>query len=111
VLAEAEVDGERLTDEETLYFCFLLMVAGNETTRNATTGGMIALIEHPEQRERLRRSPELLPSAIEEILRWVSPVMHFARIVTRDTEIRGQPIRAGQKVVMWYPSANRDEDR
>ncbi|MGH2599443.1 MAG: cytochrome P450 [Dehalococcoidia bacterium] len=110
ILSDAEVDDERLSDEDILLFCFLLMVAGNETTRNATTGGMLALIEHPEQRQRLMDDPSLLPSAIEEILRWVSPVMHFARIATQDTEIRGQPIRAGEKVVMWYPAANRDEE-
>jgi cytochrome P450 len=110
VLSEAEVEGERLSDQDILIFCYLLILAGNETTRNATSGGMLALIEHPEQRRRLMDDRSLMPSAIEEILRWVSPVMHFARIVTRDTEIRGQPVKANDKVVMWYPSANRDED-
>jgi cytochrome P450 len=110
VLVDAEIDGERLTDEELLHFCFLLIVAGNETTRNAISGGLLALFEHPEQRERLRRAPELLPSAVEEILRWVSPVMHMARTATRDVEIRGQMIRAGERVLLWYPSANRDEE-
>jgi cytochrome P450 len=110
VLVEADIDGERLSDEEVLFFCFLLIVAGNETTRNATTGGMLALLDHPEQHERLREDPSLLPGTIEEILRWTSPVLHMARVATRDVELRGQQILAGQKLVMWYPSANRDEE-
>jgi cytochrome P450 len=109
VLAGAEVDGERLTDEEILWFCFLLIVAGNETTRNATSGGMLALVEHPVQRAKLQADPSLLPGAIEEILRWTSPVMHMARVATRDVELGGQLIKANQKLVLWYPSANRDE--
>jgi cytochrome P450 len=109
VLVDADVDGEALTEEELLFFGFLLIIAGNETTRNAVSGGMLALIEHPEQRDRLLADPSLIPSGVEEILRYVSPVMHMARIATRDTEIRGQPVRAGEKVLMWYPSANRDE--
>ena len=110
VLVDAEVDGERLTDEEILFFSYLLILAGNETTRNATSGGMLALVEHPDQRDRLLADPSLLPSAIEEMLRWTSPVMHMARHATRDVEMRGQTIRAGEKVLLWYPSANRDEN-
>jgi cytochrome P450 len=110
ILSEAEVDGERLSDEDILLFCFLLMVAGNETTRNATSGGMLALMQYPDQRQRLLDDRSLIASGVEEILRWVSPVMHFARICTRDTEIRGQIVKAGEKIVMWYPSANRDEE-
>ncbi len=110
VLVESDIYGEKLTDEELLYFCFLLIVAGNETTRNATSGGLLALAQHPEQRARLLADPSLIPTAVEEILRWTSPVMHMARLCVRDTEIRGQPIKAGEKVVMWYPSANRDAD-
>jgi cholest-4-en-3-one 26-monooxygenase len=109
VLTGAEIDGESLTDEEILYFCYLLVLAGNETTRNAISGGMLALFEHPDERERLRAEPALLPSAVEEILRWTSPVMHMARIATRDVELHGQQIRKGEKVLLWYPSANRDE--
>ncbi|HZQ36070.1 MAG TPA: cytochrome P450 [Dehalococcoidia bacterium] len=109
-LLEADIDGERLTDEEVLYFCFLLIVAGNETTRNATTGGLLALFEHPEQRERLQDDLALLPTAIEEILRWTSPVTHMSRTATQDAEVGGQLIRAGEKLTMWYPSANRDEE-
>ena len=71
---------------------------------------MQALIEHPEQFERLRDQPELLDSAVEEMLRWTSPVVHFARTVTQDTEVRGVPMKAGETLAMWYPSANRDED-
>jgi cytochrome P450 len=109
VLLDAEVDGEQLSEEEILFFCYLLILAGNETTRNAISGGLLALIEHPEQFAKLRARPELLPSAVEEILRWTSPVTHMARYVTRDAEVLGQPIKQGEKVVMWYPSANRDE--
>lgn len=109
-LVQAEIDGEPMPDQEILSYAILLILAGNETTRNATSGGMQALIEHPDQHERLRDQPELLDSAVEEMLRWTSPVVHFARTVTRDTEIRGVPIRAGESLAMWYPSANRDED-
>ncbi len=110
IITNAEIDGERLTDGDILLFNFLLLLAGNETTRNAISGGMLALIENPEQRQRVLDDPSLCTPLTEEILRWTSPVMHFARFCTRDTEIRGQMIKAGEKVVMWYPSINRDED-
>jgi len=109
VLVGADIEGDVLTDEEILFFCFLLIVAGNETTRNATSGGMLALAQHPEQRQKLLADPALLPGAIEEILRWTSPVLHMARVATTDAELGGQLIRKGQKLIMWYPSANRDE--
>ncbi len=109
-LVQAEIDGEPMPDHQILSYAILLILAGNETTRNATSGGMQALIEHPQQFERLREQPDLLDSAIEEMLRWTSPVVHFARTVTRDTEIRGVPIKEGETLAMWYPSANRDED-
>ena len=109
-LVEAEIDGEPLSEMDILSYAILLILAGNETTRNATSGGLLALIEHPEQFERLRREPALLDSAIEEILRWTSPVIHFARTVTRDVEMRGTLLREGQTLALWYPSANRDED-
>ena len=109
-LVEAEIDGEPMPEHMILSYAILLILAGNETTRNATSGGMQALIENPEQFERLRDQPELLDSAVEEMLRWTSPVVHFARTVTRDTEIRGVPIKEGETLAMWYPSANRDED-
>jgi cholest-4-en-3-one 26-monooxygenase len=84
-------------------------VAGNETTRNALSHGMHALIDHPDQYRMLVENPALVPSATEEILRWASPVMYFRRNVTRDTEVRGQKIQAGDKIGIWYISANRDE--
>jgi cholest-4-en-3-one 26-monooxygenase len=109
LLTESELDGEVLTDEDVLWFCFLLILAGNETTRNAISGGLIALCENPKERAKLQADMGLLPSAVEEILRWVSPVMHMARVATQDTEIAGQKIAKGERVVMWYPSVNRDE--
>ena len=109
VLVNASVDGEQLTEMEFDSFFLLLAVAGNETTRNLISGGMLALIEHPEQRARLLKDPSLIPSAVEEMLRWVTPVMYFRRTATRDTELRGQKIKENDKVVMYYPSANRDE--
>ena len=110
VLLQAEIDGRRVSDEEFENFFFLLAVAGNETLRTSIPGGMLALFEHPDQRARLLAEPTLLPTAIEEMLRWVSPVMSFRRTATRDTELRGRQIKAGQKVVVYYASANRDED-
>lgn len=110
LLCGSEVDGEALSDEEILWFCFLLILAGNETTRNAISGGLLTLCQHPEERARLQADMSLLPSAIEEILRWVSPVTHMAREATADAEIRGQKITKGDRLVVWYPSVNRDED-
>ena len=92
-------------------FMTLLLVAGNETTRNAMTGGMIALIENPEERAKLITNPDLMPSAVEEIVRWVSPVLNFKRTLTQDTELRGQRLREGDTVLLLYASANRDEDQ
>jgi cytochrome P450 len=111
VLLRAEVDGARLSPLDVDLFFMLLMNAGSETTRNLITGGTLALFEHPEQRARLTAEPELLPTAIEEMLRWVTPVMHFRRTARHDTELGGQQIREGDKVVMWYSSANRDESQ
>jgi len=109
VLMRAEVDGERLTELEFDLFFLLLAVAGNETTRNAISGGMLALLEHPEQWRRLQADPSLLPRAVEEILRWVTPVMHFQRTATREVEIGGRRISEGDRVAMYYVAANRDE--
>jgi len=110
VLAEAEIDGHRLDDEDLLNFAFLLLVAGNETTRNLIALGTLALIAHPDQCRLLVDDPALIPGAVEEMLRWNSPVVHMARTATTDVEIRGQLIRAGDVVVMLYQSANRDEE-
>lgn len=110
VLAGAEIDGVRLTDEDLLNFAFLLLVAGNETTRNLIALGTLALIAHPVQRRLLVEDRSLIPGAVEEMLRWNSPVVHMARTATADVEIRGQLIAEGDTVVMLYGSANRDED-
>jgi len=110
VLVEAEIDGERLDDGEVGMFCLTLLVAGNETTRNLVSGGAALLIRHPDQREKLLADPGLLPNAIEEMLRLVSPVRNFARTATRDTELRGKQIHEGDGLVLFYASANRDEE-
>jgi len=108
-LLAADVDGDELTAMDFNLFFLLLAVAGNETTRNAISHGMNAFLEHPEQFQLLREHPELLHSAVEEILRWASPVMYFRRNVTEDVEHKGHQLRAGDKVSLWYASANRDE--
>ncbi len=105
-----EVEGDALGPHEFETFCLVLTVAGNETTRNATSHGLLALLENPDQMEKLRDHPELLDSAIEEILRWASPMIHFRRTAMRDAEIGGQAIAEGDSVVMFHISANRDED-
>jgi cholest-4-en-3-one 26-monooxygenase len=109
-LLGSEVDGHRLSELEFSSFFMLLAIAGNETTRTVSCWGMHALMEHPEQRARVRRDPSLIASAVEEILRFSPAVHYFRRTATRDTEIRGQRIRKGDKVTVWYPSANRDEE-
>jgi cytochrome P450 len=109
ILLTAEVDGERLSELEFNLFFMLLAVAGNETTRNAISHGMLALIEHPDQRQRLIDDPSLIDSAIEEILRWATPVMNFRRTTTVDTVIDDVEIPAGEPVAFWHMSANRDE--
>jgi len=114
ILSTVEIetdDGERmaLSQIELDLFFLLLTVAGSETTRSAISLGLIALLDHPGELETLRIDSTALESAVEEILRWSSPVSYFARRATRDTEIRGVPIAAGQRVTLWYPSANRDE--
>ena len=110
VLAEAEIDEHRLTDEDLLNFAFLLLVAGNETTRNLIALGTLALISHPDQRRLLVENPAWIPGAVEEMLRWNSPVVHMARTAMANVVIRGQRIAEGDVVVMLYGSANRDED-
>ena len=110
VLLRAELDGRKLEDDEIFSYINLLIAGGLETTRNATTGGVLALLEHPGERDKLVANPELLRTTVEEILRWTSPVIQFARVATQDFELRGHTIRAGETVAMWYPSANRDEE-
>ena len=109
VLVNAEVDGDRLTLGEQIGFCMSLLVAGNETTRSAISGGLVALAEHPDQRSRLANDAALLPTAVEEVLRWVTPIAAMARTATADTVIGDEKVSAGDYVVMVYLSANRDE--
>src|SRR5664279_2408400 len=109
VLTQAEIDGDQLSQLELDLFFLLLAVAGNETTRNLISGAMVAFFDNPDQWERLRADRSLLPSAIEEMLRYVSPVMHFRRQATADVVIGDQKVAQGDKVVFWHISANRDE--
>jgi cytochrome P450 len=110
VLLQSEVDGSPLDDIDFNLFFLLLVDAGGDTTRNLVAGGMLALFDHPDERARLAADVDgLLPTAMDEMLRWVSPVVYMRRTATRDTEIGGQAIAAGEKVVMYYGSANRDE--
>lgn len=108
-ILEADVEGYAMDDAAFASFFMLLITAGIETTKAAISGGMLALLEHPDEWKRLRERPEGLPTAIEEMIRWVTPIQHFRRTATRETEIRGQRIREGDKVVIWYASADRDE--
>ena len=107
-LPEAGGGTRRLGDDELLPFFMLLLVAGSETTRNAIAGGLLALLEHPGELARLRGDGSLLASGVEEILRWTSPTTYNRRTATRDCELAGEKIRAGDKLTHWYPSANRD---
>jgi cytochrome P450 len=109
-LMAAEVDGEKLNRDQLNEFFLLLAIAGNETTRNTLSHGILALSEHPEQRALLARDPSAIPAAVEELLRWSTPVMHFRRTVTRNVELGGRTIPAGDWVLIHYLSANRDED-
>ena len=103
-------DGQAMSASEFDSYFLLLVVAGNETTRHTITHSMLALLEHPEQLATLQANPDLIPDAVEEFLRWASPVYHFRRTATRDVELGGQQIKEGDKVVMWFASGNRDED-
>lgn len=109
-LLHAEIDGEKLSAEDFQWWFQLLLVAGNETTRTVTSNGLLDLLANPDQLARLREDPTLVPSAVEEILRFNPPVHAFRRQTTRATEIRGVEIPENTKVMIWYPSANRDED-
>ncbi len=109
VLVQARIDGEPMPPLELLSYFFLLVVAGNETTRNAASGGLLALIENPDELAKLRADPALIGSAVEEIVRWTTPVIQFCRTATEDVELHGQSIRRGDAFCLFYPSANRDE--
>jgi cytochrome P450 len=110
-LVQAEIDGDRLTDGELQFFFLLLVNAGGDTTRNLVAAGMQQLFDHPAERARLAGDLDgLMPTAVEEMLRFTSPVANFQRTVTADTVLNGQQLRAGDRVVMFYGSANRDED-
>src|ERR1700753_1325809 len=111
-LVQAEVDGDQLTSQEIASFFILLVVAGNETTRNAISHGVLALSRFPEQREKWGSNfDELTPTAVEEIVRWASPVIYMRRTLTRDFELSGVKLDAGAKLTLWYGSANRDESK
>jgi cholest-4-en-3-one 26-monooxygenase len=108
-MVHTEVQGKLLTDQQLIGYLFVLIAAGNDTTRNATAGGMEALINHPEQLKKLCENPELIPQAVEEILRWTSPVISFLRTATEEFNLSGTKVQPGDTVAIFYPSANRDE--
>jgi cytochrome P450 len=109
-LAFAEIEGEQLSDPQILMFCITLLAAGNETTRNLISGGSLLLMRNPDQRQRLLEERALLPNAIEEMLRWWTPVQSFTRVAVGDSDLRGKPIRSGDVLLLLYASANRDEE-
>ncbi|MBS9534909.1 cytochrome P450 [Mycobacterium sp. M1] len=109
-IANARIDGQPLSDIDTASYYVIIATAGHDTTSAAIAGGLRALIEHPEQRERLRANPQLMPTAVEEIIRWVTPVKEFMRTATADTAVHGVPIAKGESVYLSYVSANRDEE-
>jgi cytochrome P450 family 142 subfamily A polypeptide 1 len=108
-LVHAEIDGRRLGDEDLIQEGLLILVGGDETTRHVITGGMEALVRNPDERRKLADDPRLLPLAVEEMLRWVSPIKNMNRTATRDVEVAGARVREGDKLLLLYPSANRDE--
>jgi cytochrome P450 len=110
VLANVEMDGEPMPAFELLSYFLLLVVAGNETTRNSASGGLLALIDHPGEMAKLHKDPSLVDDAVEEIARWTAPVIQFCRTPTEDFELRGQTIKANESMCLLYPSANRDEE-
>jgi cytochrome P450 len=109
VLGNAEINGRKLTEGELFHNGFQYIIGGLETTRNAISGGLLALIQHPAECAKLINNPSVMPTAIEEILRWSSPITHIARVATRDTELAGKRIREGDLLALWLPSGNRDE--
>jgi cytochrome P450 family 142 subfamily A polypeptide 1 len=109
-LCHAELDGERLDDESLIQETLLILIGGDETTRHVISCGMLALLDHPEQRDWLRRDPATIEIGVEELLRWVTPIKNMSRTATRDVEIRGRQLHEGDQLILLYPSANRDED-
>ena len=109
VLAHAEVDGQRMSDEEIVAETLLILVAGDETTRHVLSGGMEQLLRNPDQRDALAADPARIPAAVEEMVRWVSPVKNMCRTVTRDVDFHGTELRAGEKVMLLFEAANFDE--
>ena len=110
LLADAKIDGKPISDHDRNSYFFIMAIAGHDTTSSSISGTLLALLQHPEQFARLRAQPALLPSAIDEGVRWVSPVKHFFRTAAKETVVRGQTIREGDSLLLSYPSANRDED-
>lgn len=111
VIANAQIDGKPIPEIDANGYYMIIATAGHDTTSSSTAGGLLALIQNPEQMRKLRTETDaLLPTAIDEMIRWVSPVRHFMRTATEDYEVRGKTIRAGESAVLWYPSANRDEE-
>jgi cytochrome P450 family 142 subfamily A polypeptide 1 len=110
ILANAEIDGERLTDDDLIFETLLILIGGDETTRHVLSGGMLALQQHPEQLAAVQADPATLPRAVEEMLRWVTPIQDMARTLTRDVTLSGVRLREGDQLLLLYPSANRDED-
>ena len=110
ILVHAEIDGEKLDDEALLQESLLILIGGDETTRHVVSGGMYQLLQNPQQFRALVETPEKIPNAVEEMLRWVTPIQNMARTATRDVELHGEEIKAGEKLLLLYPSANRDEE-
>jgi cytochrome P450 len=110
VIANAEIDGKPIGEQEAMSYYVIIATAGHDTTSSITAGGLLALLQYPEAMARLRADPRLLPTAVEEMVRWVSPVKHFFRTATEDYVLRGQQIKAGDSLMMCYPSGNRDEE-
>jgi cytochrome P450 family 142 subfamily A polypeptide 1 len=109
-LVNAEIEGDRLDEDSVIHEALLILIGGDETTRHVISGGMAELLVRPDQFHRLKEDPTGLPTAVEEMLRWVSPIKNMARTATRDVELHGRLITAGQKLLLLYPAANRDEN-
>ena len=108
-LVHAEIDGDRLDESSIIYESLLILIGGDETTRHVISGGMYELLRHPDQLRKLAADRSLMQSAVEEMLRWVTPIKNMARRMTRDVEFGGETLHEGQKLLLLYPSANRDE--